>query len=102
LVSKGFSNPCPLEIPWHFGINTPTKTPKYRAVFLIKISGLGSYIGGRLQRRLTRGEKTMQGLKGVIVVATIIAAAASLGACRKEIAEPPLKLGAADVVVAVR
>jgi hypothetical protein len=44
----------------------------------------------------------MQGLKGVIVVATIIAAAASLGACRKEVAETPLKLGAADVVVAVR
>jgi hypothetical protein len=44
----------------------------------------------------------MQGLKGVIVVATIIAAAASLGACRKEVAETPLKLGAADVIVSVR
>lgn len=44
----------------------------------------------------------MQGLKGVIVVATIIATAASLGACRKEVDETPLKLGAADVVVAVR
>jgi hypothetical protein len=44
----------------------------------------------------------MQGLKGVIIVATIIAAAATLGACRKEMAEPPLKLGAADVVVSVR
>jgi hypothetical protein len=44
----------------------------------------------------------MQGLKGVIIVATIIAAAATLGACRKELAEPPLKLGAADVVVSIR
>lgn len=43
----------------------------------------------------------MQGLKGVVVVATIIAAAATLGACRKEIHEPPLKLGAADVTVQV-
>ncbi|WP_170937286.1 MULTISPECIES: hypothetical protein [Rhodomicrobium] len=43
----------------------------------------------------------MQGLKGVIVVATIIAAAASLGACRKEVGGEPLKLGAADVSVAV-
>jgi hypothetical protein len=44
----------------------------------------------------------MQGIKTVVVLATIVAAAASLGACRKELAEPPLKLGAADVVVAVR
>jgi hypothetical protein len=44
----------------------------------------------------------MQGLKGVVIVATLIAAAASLGACRKEVADAPLKLGAADVVVAVR
>ncbi len=44
----------------------------------------------------------MQGLKGVIVVATIVAAVAALGACRKEVSEAPLKLGAADVVVAVR
>lgn len=44
----------------------------------------------------------MQGLKGVVIVATLIAAAASLGACRKEVADVPLKLGAADVVVAVR
>lgn len=43
----------------------------------------------------------MQGLKGVVVIATIIAAAATLGACRKEISEPPLKLGAADVTVQV-
>jgi hypothetical protein len=44
----------------------------------------------------------MQGIKGFIVVAAIIATAASLGACRKEIDDTPLKLGAADVVVSVR
>jgi hypothetical protein len=43
----------------------------------------------------------MQGLKGVIVVTTIIAAAAALGACRKEVAHEPMKLGAADVVVSI-
>ncbi len=43
----------------------------------------------------------MQGLKGVIIIATIIAAAAALGACRKEVEAPPLKLGAADVVTGV-
>ncbi|MGF1621262.1 MAG: hypothetical protein ACFCUR_11680 [Rhodomicrobiaceae bacterium] len=43
----------------------------------------------------------MQGLKGVVVVATIIAAAATLGACRKEVGGEPLKLGAADVNVVV-
>jgi hypothetical protein len=43
----------------------------------------------------------MHGLKGVTVVATIIAAAAALGACRKEVDHEPLKLGAADVVVHV-
>lgn len=43
----------------------------------------------------------MQGFKGVIVVATIIAAAATLGACRKEVEGEPLKLGAADVAVTV-
>ncbi|MFP3921329.1 MAG: hypothetical protein ACLFPA_03910 [Dichotomicrobium sp.] len=43
----------------------------------------------------------MQGLKGVIVVATVIATAAVVSACRKEVAEEPLKLGAADVAVHV-
>jgi hypothetical protein len=42
----------------------------------------------------------MQGLKGVIVVATILAIAA-LGACRKDIQEEPLKLGASDVAVTI-
>ena len=43
----------------------------------------------------------MQGLKGVIAIATIIAAVAALGACHKEIAEPPMKLGAVSAVVTV-
>lgn len=41
----------------------------------------------------------MQGLKGVIVVATIVATAAALGACRKQVTATPMKLGAADVTV---
>ncbi len=41
----------------------------------------------------------MKGLKGVIVVSTIVAAAAVLGGCYKELDTPPLKLGAGDVVV---
>jgi hypothetical protein len=52
--------------------------------------------------RLTKGEKTMQGLKGVIVVATIVAAAVALGGCfhhEKAVTQEPLKLGSADVVV---
>ena len=43
----------------------------------------------------------MQGFKGVVVVATIFAAAITLGACRKEIADEPLKLGASEVSVAI-
>ncbi len=40
----------------------------------------------------------MQGFRGVIMVAAIIATAAALGACRKEVRHEPLKgLGAADV-----
>ncbi|MDX2266353.1 MAG: hypothetical protein NW215_15440 [Hyphomicrobiales bacterium] len=41
----------------------------------------------------------MKGLKGAIVIATIVAAAAALGACRKEVAHEPMKLGAAVVDV---
>jgi len=43
----------------------------------------------------------MQGLKGVIVVATIVAAAVALGGCfhhEKAVTQEPLKLGSADVV----
>jgi len=35
----------------------------------------------------------MKGLKGIIIVATIVAAAAVLSACEKQIDEPPLKFG---------
>jgi hypothetical protein len=45
----------------------------------------------------------MQGLKGVIVVATIVAATVALGGCfghhQKEVYAEPLKLGSADVLV---
>jgi len=43
----------------------------------------------------------MKGMKGAIVVATVIAAAAAVSACRKEMHEPSLKLGAADVAIHV-
>ena len=42
----------------------------------------------------------MQGIKGALVVAVIVATAAALGACRKEMRGEPLKLGAADVPAA--
>ena len=41
----------------------------------------------------------MKGLKGVVVLATIIAAAAVLAACEKGYKDEPLKLGAGDVVI---
>ena len=44
----------------------------------------------------------MQGLKGVIVVATIVAAAVALGGCfhhEQAVTHEPLKLGSADIVV---
>ncbi len=43
----------------------------------------------------------MQGLKGFVVVATIVATAVSLGACRKEVGGEPLKLGAADIAITI-
>ncbi len=43
----------------------------------------------------------MQGFKGVVVVATIFAAAITLGACRKDVAGDSLKLGASDVTVSI-
>jgi hypothetical protein len=45
-------------------------------------------------------ERNMKGMKGVIVLTTIIAVAAVLGACRRD-EEPPLKLGASDVTITV-
>jgi hypothetical protein len=41
----------------------------------------------------------MKGVKGVIVVATILATAAVLSACEKGYKDEPLKLGASDVTV---
>jgi hypothetical protein len=41
----------------------------------------------------------MKGLKGIMVVTTLVAAAAVLSACEKQIDEPPLKFGAGDVTV---
>jgi hypothetical protein len=45
----------------------------------------------------------MQGLKGVIIVATIVAATVALGGCfghhEKAVTAEPLKVGSADIVV---
>ena len=45
----------------------------------------------------------MQGLKGVIVAATLVAAAVALGGCfghhEKAMVSEPLKLGSADTVI---
>ncbi len=41
----------------------------------------------------------MSGLKGVVIVASIVATAAALGACRKHVTHKPMKIGAADVTV---
>lgn len=41
----------------------------------------------------------MQGLKGAIIIVSIIATAAAVGACRKQVRHKPMKLGAADVTV---
>jgi hypothetical protein len=53
--------------------------------------------------RLTKGEKTMQGLKGVIIAATLVAVSIALGGCighhEKAVTAEPLKLGSADIVV---
>lgn len=40
-------------------------------------------------------------MKGVIIVAAIIATAATLGACRKEAAHEPMKLGASPAIVQI-
>ena len=46
------------------------------------------------------GGKTMQGLKGFIIIASIVATAAAVGACRKNTGGAvPMKVGAADVTV---
>jgi hypothetical protein len=53
-----------------------------------------------ISRRLPKplGEQTMQGVKGAIIITTIIAAV-TLGACRREVPYEPMKLGA-DLPVA--
>lgn len=49
--------------------------------------------------QLNKGEKTMQGMKGLIVVATIAVASAALGGCfghhQKQVSYTPMKLGTA-------
>lgn len=46
---------------------------------------------------LTKGEKTMQGLKGVVAAVMLVAAAVSLGGCfghhQETVVVEPLKLG---------
>ena len=44
----------------------------------------------------------MRGLKGFAVVAVIVGTAAALGACRREAAPEPMKLGADVPVVDVK
>ena len=43
----------------------------------------------------------MRNIKTLIVVSSIVASAAALGACRKEVAAQPMKLGATAPVVSV-
>ncbi len=43
----------------------------------------------------------MRGIKTLIIVSSIVASAAALGACRKEVAAEPMKLGATAPVVSV-
>jgi hypothetical protein len=47
---------------------------------------------------IVSGDMTMQGVKGLIVLSAVVAAVA-LGACRREVAHEPMKLGA-DLPVA--
>ena len=45
------------------------------------------------------GDKTMQGIKGTVVLLTLMGAAIALSACRREVPPEPMKLGA-DIPVA--
>jgi len=38
-------------------------------------------------------------MKTLVIVASIVATAAALGACRKSVSHKPMKLGAADITV---
>jgi hypothetical protein len=51
---------------------------------------LGRYPNSRLVAEQASGDKTMQGVKGLIILSAAVVAVA-LGACRRE--EAPLKLG---------
>ncbi len=42
----------------------------------------------------------MQGMKGALIAAALVATAAALGACGKNVPAEPMKLGATDVPVA--
>ena len=78
-----------------FQHHSPTKRSRDSSPFLISKRHTGTCKDGYC--RLTKGEKTMQGLKGVIIVATIVAATVALGGCfghhEKAVATQPLKLG---------
>jgi hypothetical protein len=52
---------------------------------------LGRYPNIRLVAEQASGDKTMQGVKGLIIISAAVVAVA-LGACRRE--EAPMKLGA--------
>jgi hypothetical protein len=43
----------------------------------------------------------MQGIKGAVVLATIVATTLTLGACRREVPAEPMKLGATAPAVEV-
>jgi hypothetical protein len=65
-----------------------------KSPFLIWIPRAGTSKDGYC--RLTKGEKTMQGLKGAILVAMILTTGIVLGGCghhEKAVVAEPLKLG---------
>jgi hypothetical protein len=65
-----------------------------KSPFLICIPRAGTSKDGYC--RLTKGEKTMQGLKGAILVAMILTTGIVLGGCghhEKAVVAEPLKLG---------
>lgn len=41
----------------------------------------------------------MKGMKGAIIIASIVATAAAVGACRKQVTHEPMKFGPADTTV---
>lgn len=71
------------------------KTFRSAAASLIWEGHTGSEMGAIAE--YVSGEKTMK-LKNVIVISALVAAVA-LGACRREVAHEPMKLGAGDVAV---